>query len=134
MLWGNLPVQITTDQRYIFGRQHCASAQIMLSTPRPEFKYHAIEQIFEDIRLAYCNQKVENNQIYWTHAYLPLLFFSTPCETRTASDLEIWRNEDRYSLKISPFNAKDILAGTMDWTTSNRDALFSLYYTHAQKL
>lgn len=81
-------------------------------------------------------------QLNFMNAYLALLF-STPCETRAASDLEIWRNEDRYSLKISPFNAKDILAGTMDWTTSNRDALFSLYYrfsqnkgltsTHAQK-
>jgi len=51
--------------------------------------------------------------------YLPLLFFSTSCEMREASDLVISRNEDRYSLNAPPFNAKDILAGTMDWMALN---------------
>jgi len=46
---------------------------------------------------------------------------------RKASDLEIWRNEDRYSLNAKPFNDKDVLAGAMDWMTSIRDLFFSLY-------
>lgn len=59
--------------------------------------------------------------------YLRPLFFSVSFEMRKASDLEIWRNEDRYSLNAQPFNAKDVLAGAMDWMTSIRDLFFSLY-------
>jgi len=56
-----------------------------------------------------------------------------PPDKREASDLEMWRNEERYSQNTTPLAVKCDLGGIMDWIISKGLELISLHCRHQIK-
>lgn len=63
---------------------------------------------------------------------LLLVVISTPFDKREASDLEMWRRDERYSRYVLPLNVKLNLEGTIDWIASNTHDLISLHCRHKE--
>ena len=72
----------------------------------------------------------ETNLAAFGYYLLLLVVFSTLFDNLEASDLEMCRSEERYSMYALPFNVELNLRGTIDWIASNTRDLISLHSRH----